>query len=105
MFVSHGTIFPSDSVTLVSSKLLLTLLSNVWQKNLLVNQSCQKFRHMWLQDSELKLAQCLLPILLIQQKPFVEFAIMQSQRNIVSLKGITGSKSTQIRPKNFLHAP
>ena len=43
-------------------------------KNFLVNRGCQKFRHMWLQDSYLlqKLAQCVLPILLIQQKPFAK---------------------------------
>jgi len=34
------------------------------KKNFLVNQSCQKFRHMWLQDSKLKSwlsAYCLYP--------------------------------------------
>jgi len=51
------------------------------------------------------LAQCRLPILLIQEKPFAKFAIMQPKRNTVSLKGITGSKTTQMRLKNFLHAP
>jgi len=51
------------------------------------------------------LAQCLLPILVIQDKPFAKFATMQSQRSIVTLKSTTGSKSTQIRLKNFLHAP
>jgi len=71
-------------------------------KNFLVNQSCQKFRHMWLQE---KLAQCRLPILLIHEKPFAKFAIIQPKRNIVSLKGIPGSKSTQMRLKNFSHAP
>jgi len=30
------------------------------------------------------LAQCLLPILLNQEKPFAKFAIMQSWQNIVS---------------------
>jgi len=30
---------------------------------------------------------------------------MQSKRSIVSLKDILGSKSTQIRQKNFLHFP
>jgi len=39
--------FPSGSVTLVSN--------NVWiVKNFLANRSCKKFRHIWLQDSELK---------------------------------------------------
>jgi len=35
---------------------------------------------MWLQDAELtaKLAQCQLPIMLIQQNPFAKFATMQS---------------------------
>jgi len=42
MFLSLGTIFPSGSLTLVSS--------NVWKKNFLVNRSYQKFRHTWLQD-------------------------------------------------------
>ena len=42
-----------------------------------------------------------MPILLIPEKPFAKFAIMQSQQNIVSLKGITDSKSTQIRLKNY----
>jgi len=46
MFLSHGAIFPSGSVTLESS------MSG--KKNFLVNQSCQKLRHIWLQDSELK---------------------------------------------------
>jgi len=27
---------------------------DAWYKNFLVNQSCQKFRHIWLQYSELK---------------------------------------------------
>jgi len=48
-----------------------------------------------------KLAQCILPLLLIHEKSFVKFAVMQSQRNIVSLKGITGSKSTQIKLKSI----
>jgi len=45
------------------------------------------------------LAQRLVPILLIQEKPFAKFAIMQSWRNTVGLKGITASKSTQTRQK------
>jgi len=51
------------------------------------------------------LAQCLLAILLIQEKPFAKFAVMQSYRNIVSLKGITGGRSTQIGLKNFCMLP
>jgi len=39
------------------------------------------------------------------RKAFAKFAITQPQRNIVSLKGITDNRSTQIRLKNFLHDP
>ena len=39
------------------------------------------------------------------RKAFAKFVIMQSKRNIVSLKGTTGSKSTQIRLKNFCILP
>jgi len=46
MFLSHDTIFPNGSVTFVST----VVLSG---KNFLVNRSCQKFQHIWLQDSEL----------------------------------------------------
>jgi len=46
MFLSHDTIFPSGSVTLVS-----IIMSG---KNFLVIQSCQKFQHIWLEDWELK---------------------------------------------------
>jgi len=46
----------------------------------------------------------LLSILLIQEKSFAKFAVMQSLRNNVSVKGITGSRSTQITIKKFLHA-
>jgi len=46
-----------------------------------------------------------MPILLIPEKPFAMFAIMQSYQNIVNLKGITDSKSSQIRLKNYFHAP
>jgi len=56
MFLSYGTIFPSGSVALTS---------NVWQKNFQVNWSYQKFRHIWLQDSELKVGS--IPILLIPE--------------------------------------
>ena len=41
------------------------------------------------------------PILLIQEKSFLKFAIKQSYRKNVSVKGITGSKSTQIRLRSF----
>jgi len=52
-------------------------------KNFLVNQSSQKYRHIWLQDSELTVKVVsvpivLLPILLIQEKSFAKFAIMTS---------------------------
>ena len=39
------------------------------------------------------------------KNPLAKFVIMQSQQNIVSLKGTTDRKSTQIRLKNFFHAP
>jgi len=66
-------------------------------KKFLANQSCQKFGHIWLQDSELKswLNTCCLSFWL--KKAFCEVcnnAIIAKH----SLKGVTGSKSTQIRP-------
>jgi len=38
------------------------------------------------------------------RKFFAKCAIIQSERNIVSLRGITGNKGTQIRKKKFLYA-
>jgi len=69
MFISHGTIFPSDSVTLVSI--------NVWQKSFLVKQTAKSFDICGYKIQNLKVGSvpsaC---ILLIQQKPFMKFAIM-----------------------------
>jgi len=50
-----------------------------WQclvKKFLINQSCQKFLHMWLQDSELKNWLSAYPA--DSKKPFAKFAITQS---------------------------
>jgi len=71
MFLSQDTIFPSGSVTLVS-----IVLSG---KKLPGNPKLPKVStYMVARLRTEKLAQCLLPILLIQEEPFEKFAIMQS---------------------------
>jgi len=69
----------------------------------MVNQSCQKFDIYGcnIQNVKVGSVSTAYSILLIQEKFFAMFAMMQSHRNIVRLKGITGGKSTQIRLKNF----
>jgi len=62
---------------------------------------------MWLQDSELTAKVGSMPAAYPADstKAFAKFATMNSSQSTVSLKGIAGSKSTQIRLNNFLHAP
>jgi len=74
MFLSHDTIFPSDSITLVS-RLVRSGKKISWQ-----TESAKSFDICGCKIQNLlqKFVQCLLPILLIQQKPFAKFATMQS---------------------------
>jgi len=63
-------IFPNGSVTLVSG--------NVWQKLPGKPKLPKVSTYMFARFSTEKLVQYLLPILLIQEKPFAKFEIMQT---------------------------